>query len=316
MQANIHPTAMIDDSAKIGKEVVIGHNTMIGPNVQISDGCHIGHNVTIQGNVILGMEVQVGPNTSIGLPSHTMDFQNKLIKEVGGTITVGEKTIIENNVTIKGNTTMGEQNLIGAHSTIGLPAQAKQSGPGATYVIIGSGNQIREYVSIQCGTIEGGGITTVGNNNLILVYSHLAHDTRIGDHCALSNSTNLAGHVQLGSYVVTGGFACFHQYCKVGDFAMAGGMSGVYQDLAPYMLCTGHRATLYGINLVGLQRNGFSSEEIQQAQKIYSIFFCQSLAPVLAKREVQEKVPDGPVKQRFLDFIEKSKRGLVAKEVP
>lgn len=316
MPPNIHPTSIVSDKAKIGKNVSIGPFSIIGEDVQIGDGCQISNNVKIEGKTVLEEEVYVGSNSIIGIDSNYMDFESMTIETSPANVYIGANTKFENNITIKGNTTMGESNMIGAYSSIGFPSQSKKFGKEPTYVVMGSGNQIREYVSIQCGSVDGSGTTRVGSYNLILVYSHLAHDTLIGDHCALSNSTNLAGHVEMGSYVVTGGFACFHQFCRVGDYTMVGGMSGVYQDLAPYMLCTGHRAKLYGINLVGLQRNGYSSEEVQQAQQIYSLFFASGLAPFLAKKEVQNQVPDGKIKKIFLEFVEKSKRGLVAKEVP
>ncbi|MBF0238653.1 MAG: acyl-ACP--UDP-N-acetylglucosamine O-acyltransferase [SAR324 cluster bacterium] len=313
--SQIHPTATISPDAIIGKNVEIGPYAMIGPRVQIGDGCFIHHNVTLNGNTTLGEKVEIGAYSVIGDPCRILDFQEGKIDLMDGQVRIGNGSVLESNVMIKGFTTMGEGNLIGSYTTIGFPPQAKRGSTKPTYVEIGNHNQLREYVSIQSGTVDGSGHTIIGNYNLIMVYAHLAHDTKIGDYCALSNSTNLAGHVEFGSYVVTGGFACFHQYTRVGDYAMAGGMSGVYQDLAPYMLATGHRASLYGINLVGLQRNGFTSEEIQQAQQIYNIFFQSNLAPVIARREVQNKVPDGPVLRRFVEFIEKSRRGLVTREV-
>ncbi|MGK5093392.1 acyl-ACP--UDP-N-acetylglucosamine O-acyltransferase [Deltaproteobacteria bacterium TL4] len=316
MTSQIHPTAIVSESAVIGKHVSIGPYALIGPDVTLGDGCQIDRGVIVQGHVTLGEAVKIGPYSALGLPSHIVNDQEGDAHELEGEIHIGKGNHLENHITIKGKTTIGEGNLIGAYCTIGFPAQDSSHTKAITYVEIGNHNQLREYVSIQCGSIKGGGVTRIGNDNILLVYSHIGHDAQVGDHCAFSNSTNLAGHVEIGSHVVTGGFACFHQFCKVGDYSMIGGMSGVYQDAAPYMLCTGHRATVYGINLVGLKRNGFNSEEIQMVQQIYNIFFTQSLPPVVAKRMLIEKIPDGPILKRFIDFLENSGRGLMPKEIP
>lgn len=244
----------------------------------------------------LGESVQVGPYTVIG-PE----------------VSIGSHTIIENHVTIKGNTRIGQHNTIGPYTSIGLSAQDKQHRDEPTRVEIGDHNEIREYVSIHRGTLGGTGVTKIGAHNQLMVNSHFAHDVSIGDHCMVTNATTLAGHVQMGSYVVTGGMSGFHQFCRIGDYAMLGGYSVAYQDIAPYMLCTGHRAQLLGINRIGLERNGFDSEEIQQIQNIYTIYFNQGLVPRQALQLLREKIQPGPVLDRFIDFVSNSKRGIITK---
>lgn len=256
----IHPTALVDDAATLGEDVVVGPYTIIGPEVSI-----------------------------------------------------GSHTLVENHVTIRGKTTIGEHNSIGPYTSIGLSAQDKAHRDEPTRVEIGSYNEIREYVSIHRGTLGGTGITRIGNHNQIMVNAHFAHDVSVGDHCMITNSTTLAGHVQMGSYVVTGGMSGFHQFCRVGDFAMLGGYSVAYQDLAPYVICTGHRAQVLGVNKVGLERNGFSKEEMEQVHQIFAIFFNQGLVPRKALEKLKQEIKPGKIRERFIDFVTHSKRGIISK---
>ncbi|MCP4755241.1 MAG: acyl-ACP--UDP-N-acetylglucosamine O-acyltransferase [Proteobacteria bacterium] len=256
----IHPTALVDPKANIGRNVSIGPYTIIG-------------------------------------------------KEV----TIGDDTAVENHVTIKGKTTIGESNTVGPYTSIGLGAQDKAHRNEPTQVVIGDHNEIREYVSIHRGTLGGTGVTRIGNHNQIMGNTHFAHDISVADHCMIANSTTLAGHVQMGSYVVTGGVSAFHQFCRIGDYSMLGGYSVAYQDIVPYVTCTGYRAQVLGMNTVGLKRNGFSSEEINQVQKIYKVFFCQGLVPKKALEILEEEIPKGAILARFVDFIEQTTRGIITK---
>ncbi len=253
----IHPTALVDSKAELGKDVTIGPFCIIGPEVTIGDGCEI-----------------------------------------------------ENNVSIKGKTTLGKKNRIGSFCTLGFPAQDKTHRDDDGITIIGDENDIREYVSIHRGTEKDRGITQIGNRNQIFVSSHFAHDTTVGDDCMLANCTTLAGHVSLGNRVVTGGFAGVHQFCRIGDFSMVGAMTAVYQDVTPYVICTGSRGKVYGLNIVGLKRAGLSEEDVIQAQNLYNQYFCSGLVPAQALAAI-EKISDGSqVFERFINFIKASKRGI------
>lgn len=232
---------------------------------------------------------------------------------IGSEVVVGEGSVIENHVTIAGKSTIGRDNSIGPYVSIGLSAQDKAHRNEPTRVEIGDGNEIREYVSIQRGTLGGTGITKIGSFNQIMVYAHFAHDTRIGDHCMLANATTLGGHVQIGSYVVTGGLAAMHQFCRVGDYAMVGGLSGVYQDVPPYLTCTGPRAKVYGINHLGLKRAAFSPEEIAHIQKIYDIYFCRGLISKKAIETLEKEIDCEKVTAPFVDFVRQSNRGILPK---
>ncbi len=257
---------------------------MIHPTAIVDSKAHIGTNVSIGPYTIVGPEVSIGDNTTV-----------------------------ENHVTIKGKTAIGHSNTIGPYTSIGLAAQDRAHRNEQTNVVIGDHNEIREYVSVHCGTLGGTGVTVIGSDNQIMGNAHFAHDVSVGDHCMIVNATFLAGHVQMGSYVVTGGMSGFHQFCRIGDYAMLGGYSVAYQDIAPYMKCVGHRALIVGLNKYGLEKNGFSPEEIDQIQTIYDVYFCQGLVPKNALELLKVKIPGGEILDRFVDFAGQTSRGLVTK---
>lgn len=256
----------------------------------------------LHSTAIIDQKAKIGINVAIG--PYTI---------IGSEVTVGDNTVIENHVTVKGQTTIGKDNSIGAYTSIGLSAQDKAHRNEPTKVIIGDGNEIREYVSIHRGTLGGTGVTKLGNNNQIMINSHFAHDTDVGNHCMIANSTTLGGHVKMGSYVVTGGASGFHQFCRIGDYAMLGGYSAAYQDIAPYTLCVGHRAQLKGLNIIGLKKNGFSKEEINEISRIFTIFFDKGLVPKQAIALLKKEIPSNPICDRFIDFVISTSRGIISK---
>ena len=256
----------------------------------------------IHSTAIVDPKAGIGKNVSIGPYSI-----------IGPEVTINDDTIIENHVTIKGRTTIGSGNVIGPYTSIGLSAQDKAHRNEPTEVVIGNDNEIREYVSIHRGTFGGTGVTSVGNHNQIMVNVHFAHDVSVGDHCMLANGTTLGGHVIMGSYVVTGGFSGLHQFCRIGDYAMLGATSVAYQDVTPYTMCTGHRSKAVGLNLIGLERNGFTTGEISQIQSIFTIFFNSGLVPKYAIDRIKKDVPPGKILDRFLNFISTTKRGIISK---
>ncbi len=315
MGSDIHPSTIIHEKAVIGKNTSIGPYTVVGPDVKIGDNCIIGNNITIDGDCRIGENVNIGPYTTLGLPSYFMDESKGPIK-ISGKINIGDGNLFGNNLSIKGNTTIGALNIIGSHSTIGYLGQDKKdTSDEPTFLVIGEKNEIREYVSIHCGSTEGAGTTLVGDHNMIMDYVHLAHDTIMKNYCIIANNTTLAGHVELGSYVKTGGYSGIHQFCRIGDHVMIGGLTGIPQDVAPFLLVAGARASVYGINVIGLKRNGFSSEDIQKIQQMYAIFFEMGIPPLIARKKIKEEVADGPIVQKFLNFLESSKRGILRKDV-
>ena len=256
----------------------------------------------IHETAIVDSKAEIGANVTIGPYS-----------VIGPDVKIGDDTLIENHVTIKGKTTIGQRNSIGPYTSIGLSAQDKHHRNEPTLVEIGNDNEIREYVSIHRGTFGGKGITRVGDNNQLFVSVHLAHDTSVGDNCMLANNTTLGGHVQIGSSVVTGGLSGFHQFTRIGDFAMLGGYSVAYQDVPPYMMCTGTRAQLLGLNLIGLERNGFDKVGIEEIQKIYNIYFTSGVVPKKALELLKTEIKPGPILDRFVDFVSETKRGIISK---
>ncbi len=232
---------------------------------------------------------------------------------IGPEVEVGKETKIENNVTLKGKTQIGERNYIGSYSTIGFPAQDKACRHDNGRVVIGHDNDIREFVSIHTGTSKEEYLTQIGNHNQIFVYCHFAHDTSLGDHCMLANNTTLGGHVKIGSHVVTGGLSAYHQFTRVGDYAMIGGMSAMYQDVPPYLMCSGSRGKAYGINVIGLKRQGFGNEEVERIQEIYNTYFCSGLIPAKALAAVETLSNGSEIYHRFIDFVKSSKRGLITR---
>ena len=234
---------------------------------------------------------------------------------IGPDVRIDAGTILGNHVTVQGKTTIGAKNRIGAYTSIGMPAQDKEHWPDDCLVEIGAENDIREYVSIHRGTFKHGepGVTRIGNKNQIMVYSHFAHDTEVGSHCMMANNTTLGGHVRFGSYVVTGGLSAYHQFTRVGDYAMVGGMSAGFQDVPPYCVCSGPRGQIYGINRVGLSRNGFSPEQVEAVQKLFDKYFKSGQVPSRALANLEKASDGSELYTRFIDFIKASKRGIASK---
>lgn len=259
--------------------------------------------VQIHPTAIVDSKAQLGSDVSIGPFSI-----------LGPEVVIGDRTAIENNVVIKGKTEIGTDNIISSFTTIGLPAQDRNHrNEDDVGVKIGSQNEIREHVTIHCGTRGGphGGFTIVGDDNQIMVGCHLGHDSGVGSHCTFANDTKLGGHSQLGSYIVTGAIVGFHQFCRIGDYVMIGGLSGIVQDVAPYLLISGQRAKVYGINRTGLSRNGFSHDEIHQVKKLHQIFFKKGFSQKDAIEHVSQAQLDEKILQPFLDFVTNSTRGIL-----
>lgn len=230
---------------------------------------------------------------------------------IEGEVTIADNNWIDSHVIIKGKTTIGTGNRIGAHSTLGFPAQDKKSQGEPTRLEIGDHNDIREYVSMHTGTIDGGGVTRLGNHNQIMGYTHLAHDVQVGDNIMTANAVQFAGHAEIGNNVVMGGMSGVHQFTHVGDFVMVGSGTIVTQDVSPFMMVNGQRGSIIGVNKVGMKRNGFSSDEVRQAIKIVKIVFHSNLKKDEAVSRLKEELPDERVLKNFLNFISNSTRGLM-----
>ncbi len=253
--------------------------SLIHPSAVIEDGAVLGNNVSVGPFVYIASRVRIGDNSSIA--SHTV---------------------------IEGKTTIGKNNRIFPHSAVGtIPQDLKYDGEDVE-LIIGDNNTIREFALLNPGTKGGGSVTKIGNSNLLMGYVHLGHDVIIGDGCILANGATLAGHVELGNHVVIGGLTPIHQFVHIGDYAMIGGASALAQDIPPFCMAEGNRATLRGLNLTGLRRK-VEREEINALKLAYRELFeqgnpLQEVAQTLFETSSSEKV------KTLCEFIKTSKRGI------
>ena len=228
---------------------------------------------------------------------------------IGPEVTIGNGTIVESHVVIEGETIIGENNYIFSFASIGKEPQDLKFAGEKTRVVIGNNNKIREFVTIHRGTIDKYE-TRIGNNTLVMAYVHIAHDCIIGDNCVLANAATFAGHVEVEDYAVVGGLTAVHQFTRVGRHAMIGGCSAVNQDVVPYMLSEGNKARAVYINIVGLQRRGFSEEQIKRLRELYKIIFKKKLKLEKALQTVERDYGQYEEAQNLINFIRKSKRGI------
>ena len=250
----IHKTAIIDDKAKIHKDVKIGPYVVIGPYVEINEGTLVQSHVSITGHTVIGKNNKIFPFASIG--NEPQDLKHK-----------GENTKLT----------------------------------------IGDGNTIREYTTINTGTIGGGGITKVGDNSLLMIGVHIAHDCIIGNNVIIANSAAIAGHAEIGDDVIIGGNCGVQQFTRIGKMAMIGGMTGVSRDVIPYGVSLGNRNYLDGINIVGLRRRKVSNKDIISLSDAYKeIFKTESLSDNLNKLNGNFK--DNIYVNEVIEFINKDKK--------
>ena len=242
--------------------------------------------------------------------------------QIDTNVTIGPFTIVKANVCISSGTTIGPYNTIEEDVTIGSDCQIFQyaSIGGApqdlkfhgekTYLIIGKGTIIREFVTINKGTEFGGGITEVGEENYLMAYTHIAHDCKTGKGVILANNSTLAGHIEIGDYATIGGLVAIHQFVHIGNYAYIGGKSAVVKDIPPYVIAAGDRASLHGLNNVGLKRHKFQKSTLQELKKAYRIFFRIGLTVKQASERVKAEVELNPEVKNFMNFIIESNRGV------
>jgi len=228
---------------------------------------------------------------------------------IEATVRIGRDTKIGSRVTLEGNTVIGEQCQIFTGAVVGSMTQDKKYKGGKSFLIIGNGNHIREYVTINPGTEEGTE-TRIGNDNLIMAYAHIAHDCIVGNKVTLANNATLGGHVIVEDKAIVGGLTGVHQFVRIGSLAIIGGCSKVVQDVPPFIMADGHPAKAYGLNTVGLERADFSKEERSLLKKAFKIVFHSGLILKNAVKKIEEEVPSSPAIQSFLEFLKKSERGI------
>lgn len=252
----------------------------------------------IHSTAIVDKKAEIADDVEIGAYS---------IIEEGVRIGAGSK--LSSHVVIQGNTTIGTNCTISPFASIGGPPQDIGYKYEPTTVAIGNNNTIKEYVTINRGTIKGGGATEVGSNNFIMAYAHIAHDCKVGSNIIMANGATLAGHVEVSDFVIFSGLCAVHQFCKVGKYAFISGLTGIPKDVPPFVIAAGDRAKLYGLNLVGLERHNFSKEEIMKLKKAYRILFRSALPLKTSLKIIREEL-DGENIGYLIEFIEGSTRGI------
>ena len=255
----VHPTAVIDPSARLGSGVSVGAFTIIGPDVEIGDGTRIGPHCSIQGP-----------------------------------------------------TRIGRDNVVHGHAAIGGDPQDKKYGGETVRLDIGNGNVIREFTTINRGTGGGGGLTRIGDDNWLLAYTHIAHDCLVGSHCIFSNNATLAGHVEIGDYVILSGFAGIHQFCRIGKHAFIGMGAFVNGDVPPFlMVAQDGYGRPRGINSEGLKRRGFDAERIAAIKRAYRTLYVAGLPLAEAREQLAAQAEGSDDVRLLLDFIESGERPLL-----
>ncbi len=228
---------------------------------------------------------------------------------IGSNVSIGDGTVVDSHTVIEGKTTIGKNNHIFSHAAIGtIPQDLKFNGEDVE-LIIGDNNKIREYTLFNPGTIGGGSITKIGDNNLFMGYTHVAHDVIIGNNCIFANCATLAGHVEIDDFVVVGGLTPVHQFCKIGTHSMIAGGSVVTQDIPPYCLAEGNRAVLRGLNLNGLRRRFKDRTDINAIKSAYKALFESSNPLADIGNELLQESENIHVKE-LASFVVNTKRGI------
>jgi UDP-N-acetylglucosamine acyltransferase len=255
----IHPSAVVDSTAKIAADAEIGPFCVIGADVEIGSGTKLMAHIYVEGPIRIGAENTFYPYSTVGVAPQDLKYK-------------GERSATR----------------------------------------IGDRNRIREFVTIHRGTEGGGMLTEIGSDNLLMAYTHVAHDVRVGDHTVLANGVTLAGHVLIGDWAVIGAFSGVHQFCRVGRHSMIGGYSVVTQDVLPYSTTVSPREIkVFGANSTGLERRGFSTETIEALQTSFRLLTRAGLNTSQAIERIRAEVPATSEVDEVIAFIESSQRGIV-----
>jgi UDP-N-acetylglucosamine acyltransferase len=255
---------------------------MIHPTAVIDPAARLGHNVSVGAYSVIGADVEIGDDTWIGP-----------------------------HVVIEGTTRIGRENKIWQFASIGAAPQDKKFHGENSLLEIGDRNVIREFVTFNRGTEDGGGVTRIGNDNWLMAYVHLAHDCIVGNNVIFANAASLAGHVTVDDWVILGGFTLVHQFCQVGAHAFTSMGSIINRDVPPYVTVAGSFAEPKGINSEGLKRRGFDSERILSIRRAYKTLYKSGLPLAEAREELARASSDAPDVKLMLDFIDRSQRSLV-----
>jgi UDP-N-acetylglucosamine acyltransferase len=256
--------------------------SLIHPTALVDPGARLADDVSVGAYTIIGPHVEIGPGTRVG--PHAV---------------------------ITGRTRIGARNRIWQFVSIGDVPQDKKYGGEPTSLEIGDGNTIREFCTINCGTVQGGGVTRVGSDNWIMAYVHIAHDCTIGDRTIMANNAQLAGHVPIGDDAILGGFTVVHQFCRIGAHSITALGTIVLQDVPPYVTASGNPAQPHGINREGLRRRGFSDEAIAELRRAYKTLYRSGLSFDEAQRELAQQAAGRPELKVLADFVSSPGRGII-----
>ncbi len=230
---------------------------------------------------------------------------------VGPRVRMGPGTVVGAHAVVEGSTTMGARNRIFPHAVVGAPPQDLKYRGEDTRLEMGDGNVVREFASVHTGTVGGGGVTRLGNQCLVMASAHVAHDVLLGDRCIVATFCALAGHVEAEDGVIFGGVSAVQQFSRIGRLAYVGGLTGVNMDVAPYLMVSGPRGEVVGINLVGLQRAGFTEEQVDRVKNAYRIVFRSKLPLQEALAQVRAEMGTHPEIAHWVKFVEGSERGIM-----
>lgn len=254
----------------------------------------------IHPTAIVHPEAKLAPDVSVGA-----------FAIIGSQVEIGAGTRVESNVLIDGRTRIGQNNHIFPFASIGAAPQDKKYAGEDTAVEIGDGNTIREYVTINRGTVQDARVTRIGNDNWIMAYVHFAHDCQIGSHTIFANYCGLAGHVHVEDWTILGGMTLVHQFVRIGAHSFTSMGTYLPQDLPPYVMAAGNMAKPYGINSVGLRRRGFAADTIAMLKRAYRALYRSGLGLEEARREL-EVLAEGCSEVRLIvEFLARSARGII-----
>ena len=254
----ISPHAIIEEGAELGKDVSIGHFSIIGKDVKIGDGTKVGPHVTVTGHTRIGKNNKIFQYASVGEVPQSTGYKNE-----------------------------------------------------PTELRIGDNNTIREFCTLHVGTVEGGGVTQIGDDNFLMAYVHIAHDCILGNNIIFANGSSLAGHVVVGDQVIFGGFTLIHQFCKIGAHVMTGIGAVSFKDIPPFLKVAGNTARPFGINVKGLQRRGFDEDAISSLKNAYRTLYRSELSFQDAIDEINKLALNDNNVKAFADFLVSSDRGVV-----
>ena len=254
--------------------------------------------LNIHPTAIVHPKAEISPDVEIGPYS-----------SIGAKVVLGEGVNVGASCVIEGRTTIGKNCRIFTGAVIGSEPQDLKYSNEETRLTIGENNTIREYVTINPGTGEGGE-TRIGDTNLLMAYSHVAHDCSVGNSVVIANVGTLAGHVTIEDGAIIGGLVAIHQFTRIGTLAIIGGCSKVVQDVPPYSRCDGHPAKVYGLNRIGLERAGVAKESAVSLKRAFKLLFNSGLSTSHALEKIKEEVPQTKEVAHLMEFIRKSERGV------